>query len=377
MKHLHIIDEIRVGGAQTHLITMLHEIRRVAPHIEHRVLSLFGDGDLHGAFEEAGATVEVLNLGELLGQKRVFRAAAGIRAVIERERPDLVEAHLTWSRGLGLYAAWRAGVPLRMGFEQGDVYLRSMKFRVLNFVAQWYAQRIVVCSQALKDWNRRTHRVLSSKLLVLHNCVDVERFHPSVHPASDIQFEDTPRIFAAVGTLGRGVNKRVDVIVRALAKARQKANVALVVCGDGDQRAELECLAAELGITPHVRFLGTRSDVPNVLRACDAFCHASPWEPFGIVAIEAMALGLAIVVPNSGGIREIPNDGVDGFLYDALDHDALAERMVLLASSDELARTMGAAGRRAVIEKFSVEKYVRDLYAAYGIPVQPAREVVR
>jgi glycosyltransferase involved in cell wall biosynthesis len=377
MKHLHIIDEIRVGGAQTHLITMLHQIRKVAPDVEHRVLSLFGDGNLHEAFEQAGATVEVLKLTETLRNRQVFRAAAEIQKVIERERPDLVEAHLTWSRGLGLYAAWRAGVPLRIGFEQGDVYLNSLKFRVLNFVAQWYTQTIVVCSRALKEWNRATHKILSSKLLVLHNCVDVDRFHPRVSPAADIGFEGNPCIFAAVGTLGRGVNKRMDVIIRAVAEARKRANVALVICGDGDQRTDLEQLASELGVAAYVKLLGTRSDVPNVLRACDAFCHASSWEPFGIVAIEAMALGLPIIVPNSGGIREIPNEGVDGFLYPVLDHAALAEKMVVLASSEELARRMGAAGRNAVVEKFSVEKYVRDLYSAYGIPLPRAVEVAQ
>jgi glycosyltransferase involved in cell wall biosynthesis len=177
-------------------------------------------------------------------------------------------------------------------------------------------------------------------------------------------------VFCAVGTLGRGVNKRMDVCIRALAGARSEgANVALVICGNGEQRGELETLASSLGIASGVRFLGTRSDVASVLRACDVFCHAAPWEPFGIVAIEAMAVGLPIVVPDSGGIREILENGEGGLLYAALDHQALGQAMVRLAEDHSLRKSMAAAGRRVVEERFSVQHYLSNLYQAYGIDV--------
>jgi glycosyltransferase involved in cell wall biosynthesis len=279
-----------------------------------------------------------------------------------------VEAHLTWSRFLALFAAWRCGVPKRIGFEQGDLYMNSWKFRVANFILQSLAHRIVVCSEALGQWAHSTHGIFRSKLLVLHNCVDLTRFRPEGSATRDIGFRAGETVFAAVGTLGRGVNKRMDVCIRALAAARRAgANVALVICGDGEQRQELEQLAGALGVSQHVKFLGTRSDVPAVLRGCNAFCHAAPWEPFGIVAIEAMAMGIPIIVPDSGGIREILGTGEGGMLYPALDHEALARAMVDLASDPRLRKSMGAAAREVVEQQFSVQRYIARLYDAYGL----------
>lgn len=367
MLHLHVIDELRTGGAQTHLLTMLREAVK-APGIEHRVVSLFERGELAGAVEQLGIPVQSLQLRPLFEQRRFFSALARMEDLIGEIRPDLVEAHLTWSRALALFAAWRKGVPRRIGFEHGDLYMNSWKFRAMNFATQFFSERIVVCSKALADWDHKTHGFLNSKLLVLHNCVDAELYSPNGSAAPDLSFPTRTTVFCAVGTLGKGVNKRVDVCIRALAVARQRGvEAVLLVCGDGEQRPDLEALARSLGVEEHVRFLGTRSDVPQVLRACDAFCHCAPFEPFGIVALEAMASGLPVIVPNSGGIREIVSDGQDGILYPALDHEALGERMMALAGDLALRRRLGIAGRRTVEERFTVSSYVSRLYHYYGI----------
>jgi len=369
MLHLHVIDELRTGGAQTHLITVLREAISL-PDVEHHVVSLFGDGELSEEIRSLGVQVHILDLRPYFRKRKFLAAAAEVQNLIGTLQPDLVEAHLTWSRFIALFAAWRANVPLRIGFEQGDLYMNSWKFRIANFVAQSLAHRIVVCSRALGDWAHRTHGIFRTKLLVLHNCVDLAKFNPKGPVAKEVRPTEAKTVFCAVGTLGRGVNKRMDVCIRALASARSDgANVALVICGDGEQRTELETLASSLGISSWVRFLGTRSDVASVLRACDVFCHAAPWEPFGIVAIEAMAVGLPIVVPDSGGIREILENGEGGLLYAALDHQALGQAMVRLAEDHSLRKSMAAAGRRVVEERFSVQHYLSNLYQAYGIDV--------
>lgn len=369
MLHIHVIDDLRTGGAQTHLITMLREAVTF-PGIEHRVVCLFGEGELSSEIRSLGIRVHVMDLRPLFRKRRFLASIGEIQRLIETLQPDLVEAHLTWSRLIALFAAWKADVPLRIGFEQGDVYMNSWKFRGANFVAQLFSHRIVVCSEALQDWARHTHGIFRSKLLVLHNCVDLARFSPNGPKASDVVFPAGTTVFCAVGTLGRGVNKRVDVCIRALAQARSaEAKVGLVVCGDGEQRRELENLARSLGVASDVKFLGNRSDVASVLRACDVFCHAAPWEPFGIVALEAMAVGLPIVVPNAGGIREILDAGEGGLLYPALDDGALSQAMIMLAGDVGLRKSMKATGRRIVNERFSVQRYLRSLYQAYGIDI--------
>jgi hypothetical protein len=139
---LHIIDELKVGGAQTQLADVLREAIRRYP-IKHHVVSLFGDGPIGQNLRSLGIPVETLDLRPLMGRRRFLAAAKVIEGRIRSLRPAIVEAHLTWSRLLGLYAAWRAGVPLRIAFEQGDIYLKSWKFRAANFVGQYLAHHIV------------------------------------------------------------------------------------------------------------------------------------------------------------------------------------------------------------------------------------------
>ncbi|MCX7804001.1 MAG: glycosyltransferase family 4 protein [Planctomycetota bacterium] len=367
---LHLIDELKVGGAQTHVATMLREALRSFPQIRHRVISLFGDGATGDGLRGMGVEVLALDLRPYLAARRFFSASGVLRDIFLKEKPDIVEAHLTWSRLLGLYAAWRAGVPLRIGFEQGDIYFNSLKFRAANFIGQFFAHRIIVCSRALGEWVHRTHGVFRRRIAVFHNCVDTEKFRPAAGPEdiADFPRPECSTLFCAVGSLGRGVNKRVDVSIRAVAAARAGgADVGLVICGDGEQRPELERLAEDLGVSRSVVFLGTRGDVERVMRGCDAFCHAAPFEPFGIVCIEAMATGLPAIVPDAGGIVEAVDDGATGLVYNALDHEALADAMAKLHASPDLRRQMGASARKVAEERFSVRSYMRRLYAMYGI----------
>jgi len=274
---------------------------------------------------------------------------------------------------LGLYAAWRAHVPLRAGFEHGDVYFDSWKFRAANFAGQFLADRIMVCSQDLADWVHQTHAVSCKKLAVLHNCIDVRRFHPRRNEdlRRSWRFPGDPTVFAAVGSLGNGVNKRVDVCIRAVGDTRRRgADVVLVICGDGEQRSQLEGLVRGWGLETAVRFLGMRLDIPDVLAACDVFCHAAPREPFGIVCVEAMAMGLPVIVPNAGGIREAVEDGVWGLLYAALDHEGLATAMCRLHAGPEMRKTMGHHGRRVAESRFSIHGYLQRLYGIYGLAME-------
>lgn len=365
----HLIDEFRVGGAQTHLVTMLIDAQSRYP-FRHRVGGLFEDGPVADQIRALGIEVDVFDMRADFQARRYDRVVRKLRARFMECGPEVVEAHLTWSRLLGLPAAAVAGVEKRVGFEQGDIYMNSRGMRVANFLGQVAAEQVIVCSEALRRWVMQTHRTSSGRLHVFHNCVNVRRFVPRADgaPRMDLGIPDGALRLVTVGTLGRGVNKRVDVNIRATAAAIARgADVALVVVGDGDQRGELEALAAELGIADRVRFLGMRPDVPALMASSDLFVHAAPFEPFGIVCIEAMACGIPVVVPDGGGIGEAVVDGVTGFVYPTLDHEALATAIVRLAGDRALLATMGAAALADVGARFTVEQYVDRLYKLYQL----------
>ncbi len=364
--HVHLIDSLAIGGAQTHLLTIVSYAVQHFPH-KHRIVGLLGDGPMRAEFEKLGVPVDVVDIGPAIRSRALGSAVGIVRSLLRELKPVVLEAHLSYARIFGLPAAWLEKVPVRIGFEQGDLYLNAPKFYFGNLFTQFSAQQIVVCSSALKAWSRKAQGLQARRMTVIHNCVDERAFRTGAPPVEGrFGFAPGTTLFCAVGTLGTGVNKRVDIIVQALHEARKLgADAGLLICGDGSLRPAIERQIRDLGLIDHVRMLGLRRDIPNVLATSDVFCHAAPFEPFGIVCLEAMAMERPVIVPDSGGLAEVVEPGITGLRYPALDASALAKAMRSLHDSADLRKRMGAAGRQAVMDRFTVGKYVEKLHAVY------------
>lgn len=162
-------------------------------------------------------------------------------------------------------------------------------------------------------------------------------------------------------------------LVRAFAKVRESLpNAELLIVGADDQivqstsfTAELKELARTLGIGDHVRFTGARTDIPNVMAACDLFALPSFEEPFGLVFLEAMASRRAVVAVNNGGTPEVVEHGRAGLLSPPWDIDALAGNMLTLLRDPELRARMGEYGRAQVLAQFNAQRMARDAGIAY------------
>lgn len=366
MKIIHFIDEIKMGGAQTHLLTIVKEMLIQHPNDVHKIVVLFEDDSLSDKFREVGIEVECLNLRKYFSTKSYFKIISILKKYIKNENPKIVETHLTWSRLLVNTAAKLANVKKRIGFEHGDIYLNSIFFKITNFFSQFIFDTIIVCSDELKVWTNKTHLIATSKLKVMYNCVDLSKFKPIENKNLDkILKKQLPKYnYITVGTLGKGVNKRIDISIKATAILYKKGyDVGLIVCGDGEQKQELEKLAIDLGIESQVQFLGMRNDIPQILPHAFAFVHAAPYEPFGIVCLEAMACGLPAIVPNSGGIQKIVANGVDGYIYKHLDEKELVSKMEALILTKSYNNMVESAIDKVKI--YDVKLYVEQLYKLY------------
>ena len=142
--------------------------------------------------------------------------------------------------------------------------------------------------------------------------------------------------------------KRADLLVRALATAPANA-VRLTIAGDGEERPELERLAAELGVIDRVAFTGRLSEDQLVgqLATCRAVCFPPFQEDYGFVTVEAFASRRAVVTcRDSGGPAELVRDGVNGLVVDPTP-DALGRAMGRLLDDPALAERMGSAAHEA------------------------------
>lgn len=132
-----------------------------------------------------------------------------------------------------------------------------------------------------------------------------------------------------------------------------------LVIGDGPKRGELEALAKTLGVADATLFVGSRSDVPELLAACDLVALTSHNEASPVSILEALACGVPVVASNVGSISETVVDGETGRLFPAGDLTAYSAAAIDLLTDHDARRRMGAEGRRRVAERWSLEAMVR------------------
>jgi glycosyltransferase involved in cell wall biosynthesis len=182
---------------------------------------------------------------------------------------------------------------------------------------------------------------------------------------------DVPAAGRGVPAAGRVVfagrvepTKGVAILIQAM----RELEAELVICGEGRQLQGLRQLARRLGLERRVRFAGWLEPelLAQELAAASVVAVPSLWpEPFGLVGIEALALGCPVVASATGGVHDWLAPGV-GVGVTPGDPRALARALAELLADPERRRAMGAAGRRLVAERFSAERHVQELLAAYA-----------
>ena len=200
------------------------------------------------------------------------------------------------------------------------------------------------------------------------NGIDLDRFKPdeSLRTTTRNVLNVTERfVWVAIGRLEEP--KDYPNMLRAFAQVvTHSSNPVLLIVGTGPLENELKSYAGTLGLTDAVRFLGTRTDIPALLSAADAFVMSSAWEGLPIVLLEAAASALPIVATNVGGNAQIVADGESGVIVEPRNSAALGKAMLRIMSlTDQERRNMGALGARMVRETYEISNVVMDWEALY------------
>jgi N-acetyl-alpha-D-glucosaminyl L-malate synthase BshA len=222
---------------------------------------------------------------------------------------------------------------------------------------------VTAVSEYLKN---KTISVFGTKreIQVIRNFVDTERFYPKKSNACRERFATPDEKIVAHLSNFRPV-KNVIGVVHMFAHLRRQMAAKLVMIGDGPQTAEAFSLAQSLGVADDVRFLGSREDVPDILSCADVFCLPSHYEAFGLAALEAMACGVPVVAARVGGVSELIEDGVTGFLVGPDEYEEGGERLHRILSDDALANRLREAGLASVRDNFTANAVVPLYEEAY------------
>ena len=242
-----------------------------------------------------------------------------------------------------------------------------MASRTEEIARQNEQRKVLVNSEAVRE-HLQARRIKGSRLELVYNGVDTERFDNSEDRASlrsNFRIRKDAHVATLVANLRHEV-KNIPMFLRAAEQVSSKTDDAVfVIAGEGELRQELESLADSLGITEQVLFIGRCDDVPGLLAASDVCCLTSSAEGFSNSILEYMAASRPVVATDVGGAAEAIVEGETGFLIDAADAAALAERILELFNDPDRATALGRAGRTRVEEKFSLDKQVTATLELY------------
>ncbi len=289
-------------------------------------------------------------------------ATRRIAAALRRHSPALVHCHTGRANWLGGLAACWARVPALSTRRMDRRVKRGPRTRWLY---RHLLRRVAAISPAVER-RLREAGVDAQQIRVIWSAVDPAKLQPSASRES-VRAQlgaapDLPCVLVAANLVHR---KGVDVLLAACAQLAPRVHHTLWIAGDGPERGTLEADAARRGLAEHVRFLGRRSDVPDLLEACDVFALPSRKEGLGVAALEAMARSRPVVASAVGGLAEIVIPEETGLLVPPGDAAALAAALERLLPDSALARRLGAAGAARVAKQFLAEQMVSSYEALY------------
>ncbi|HSG81929.1 MAG TPA: glycosyltransferase family 4 protein [Gemmatimonadota bacterium] len=305
-------------------------------------------------------------------QRRRMDTVLSLARELRRRRPHIVH---TQGRGdpFGRLAARLARVPVVVSttamissrYEVEEVWRKAL-YRLIDWTTDRLVDQFIVVDRGSVDALTRRHRIRPSRVAVIPNGIEIERFDPSrVHRGAWRAKLGIPSGAVLIGGIGRLTwQKGFTDLIKALA-ALDDTNSYLVIAGDGPDWGDLRTLANGLDVARRVIFAGFVEDVPGLMADLDLFVLSSLREGHPMVLLEAMATGIPVIATDIAGVGDTVVDGVDGRLVPPGDVPTLVEAMRAVLRDRESAARMGRNGRKKVQQEYTVERMVRRTAVLY------------
>jgi len=354
LKILYIVTQQEFGGAQRYIFDLATNLNRSQYDIH--ITAGGSEGPLFDCARASNLAIHSLKrLVRPISPIQDFLAYFELKKLIAELKPDIVHLNSSKVGVLGSMAARALKVPCIIYTAHGFVFnepLSAFK-RWLYMAAERGNARRVDAVIAVSEFDRQSGikaGINKNKIITIHNGIDPDMhflardearlslqktavwtlpggrdaFLPSVHAASGVEAAKLPRNDKLIGCIANFYpTKGPDVLIQAMTHV----DAQLVIIGDGELRPQLEAQIKKLGLENRVMLAGYVPDAHQYLKAFDLFVLPSHKEGFPYVLLEAAAAGVPIVATRVGGIPEIVQDGVTGYLAEPNDLKALAQKI--------------------------------------------------
>lgn len=286
---------------------------------------------------------------------------------IKKFKPDIIHAQHVW---VASYAAAMSGIPYvatahgtcQMGYKKGNELFRKMALEGAKKAA-----RIIAVSNPIKDDCIEFYSLDEDKVVVIGNGMDDEKFSARRYDKDRVLYKyNIPYYKNIVAFAGKFTHfKGIDVLIDAAAKYEKELGpVATIIMGGGELEEDIRKRAEKHGLK-HVYFTGSlpQEEVSKIFNIASVSLVPSRREPFGLVAVEALACGTPVIATNEGGLPEFVNEEV-GSLIDADDHEQLAEHTIR-AIRENWKETKGRTAAEYAKENYTWSGIIKRIEAVY------------
>jgi glycosyltransferase involved in cell wall biosynthesis len=348
------------GGAETQLVRIATTLARRGWQVG--ILTMF-PSELRPEEVERGGIPWVEYPGRL--SRVPLRLACHLTRQLRQWRPQVLVTFNYPADVVGRICGRLAGVPrIISGLRTAQ---RQPPFRERFYR---YTEPLITLtvsnSQAALDAMAARKTLTLSKTAMIHNGLILGEYPAALgreQARSRLGLPDNRFLWLAVGNLRPA--KDYPTLLEAAAQClSQRPDFKLIIVGDGPDRDELERRSTALALMETVEFLGSRADVPEILRAADAYVLSSAWEGSPNTLMEAMASNLPAVATDVGDVRDLVERAGAGYVVPPRDPRRLAEGMLaLMSQKPDLRQEMGAKGRDLIMREFENDRVV-DIWEA-------------
>ena len=346
----HILHSFGTGGMEKGVATL---VSNSSSHFRHIIICLTRSG---GSSRLLPESTEIIEMDKQPGNSIRFFWELSKR--LKQLAPNLVHTR-NWGGTDGIISARLAGIRSIVHSEHGfgpenpdgNIAKRVWIHRLLSH----YVNEYVALSSLLKSWLEDKARIRKPVTQIL-NGVDTDQFHPGsgikIRKELDIPLDAfVVGIVASLNTI-----KDHPTLIKAFKRFQMSTpGAVLLVVGDGPERDRLTDIGG-----PGIRFLGNRTNIPELMRAFDVFVLPSINEGVSNTILEAMSTGLPVLASRVGGNPELVIDGVTGYLFPSGNIEELGSRLTEYAASENLRQDHGRSGRETVLSNFSVQAMVEQ-----------------
>jgi len=354
------------GGAE---FSLLHLVQGIQKYGFHPIVVLGAKGPLHKRLEELNLRVYIypLDFPHLQNPIPFLKSVFFLSHVIKTEKVRLIHSNTLWDNQYGVIAAKLARIPHVLhvrGFSENKASWKSM----------YNAGSLAICnSEHTKNIFLKYSR-FKKKIEVVYNAVDTEKFSPDLERRSEMRlcygFGDDDFVLGMAGRLAEEKG-HLWLLKAILPMLNKNLNYKILIAGDAkihpdtEYPEQISSYIQQNGLDGHVILTGFVEDMNGFYNAIDLFLLPSFREPFGRVLIEAMATETPVIASSVGGVPEVVDHEINGYLIEPGDADSWRDCINNLIHNETIRHNFVKSGRKKVMSKFTSENITSKIVSLY------------